>query len=139
MVDAVKVSSLYPAGLDKGYMAIGNIPKADAFVLRNCSVPTTFLAEDVAQQEGDIVVRDIHVASGKIVAITRSDAGYKAETESPSIDVARAMIWPCFADLHCHLDKGQISDRAPGGNGTFVSALEAVASDRVHWNGVETR
>jgi cytosine deaminase len=139
MVHSVKTAALYPSGPDKVFMAIFDIPKADMFVLRNCSVPTTFLAEDVTEHESEIVARDIHVASGTIVAITRSDADHKAETGGPSIDVARAMVWPCFADLHCHLDKGQISDRASGGNGTFVSALEAVASDRIHWNGVETR
>lgn len=43
------------------------------------------------------------------------------------------MLWPCFVDVHCHLDKGQISDRAPVQNGTFASALDAVASDKTHW------
>src|SRR5882762_4401143 len=111
-------------------MAIRDVPQSGAFVLRNCSVPTAFLAEDVTEQEGAIVTRDIHVASGKFVAVTRSEAPHRLETESPCIDVARAMIWPCFADIHCHLDKGQIHDRAPGGNGTFQSALDAVASDK---------
>ncbi len=49
------------------------------------------------------------------------------------------MLWPRFADIHCHLDKGQIHGRVPGGEGTFLSALDAVASDRIHWNGTETR
>ncbi|MDB6083847.1 MAG: cytosine deaminase [Gammaproteobacteria bacterium] len=119
-------------------MAICDVPQSGAFVLRNCSVPTAFLAEDMTEQEGDLVTCDIHVASGKFVAVTRSEA-HRLATESPCIDVARAMIWPCFADIHCHLDKGQIHDRAPSGDGTFLSALDAVASDRANWNGAETR
>jgi cytosine/creatinine deaminase len=120
-------------------MAKYDVPQSGAFVLRNCSVPAAFLDEDIAEQEGDLVTRDIHVVSGKFVAVTRSEAPHRLETENPCIDVARAMIWPCFADIHCHLDKGQIHDRAPSGNGTFLSALDAVASDRANWNSVETR
>lgn len=121
-------------------MAISDLPHTGApYVLRNCSIPTAFLAEQIGKPEGDLVTRDVHVASGKIVAVTRSNVGCGVENESSSIDVAHGMIWPCFADLHCHLDKSQISDRATGGNGTFLSALDVVASDKAHWNGVETR
>jgi len=120
-------------------MAIDDIPQSDAFVLRNCSVPTAFLAEEVTGQDGDLVTRDIHVLSGKFVAVTRPEAAQRLETEPPYVDVGRAMIWPCFADVHCHLDKGQIHDRAPSGNGTFLSSLDAVAADKANWNGVETR
>src|SRR5438552_2743979 len=107
-------------------MAIFDLPHSGAFVLRNCSVPTAFLAEDTSEQEGDLVTRDVHIASGSFAAVTRIEAEHKLETEGPCIDVARAIIWPCFADIHCHLDKGQIHDRAPNGNGTFLSALDAV-------------
>jgi cytosine deaminase len=134
----LKVDETRLAGLDEVCMAICDVPQSGAFVLRNCSVPTAFLAEDMTGQEGDLVTCDIHVASGKFVAVTRSEA-HRLATQSPGIDVARAMIWPCFADIHCHLDKGQIQDRAPSGDGTFLSALDAVASDRANWNGVEMR
>jgi cytosine deaminase len=127
------------AGLGKICLAICDVPESGAFVLRNCSVPTAFLAEDVTEQEGDLVTRDIHVASGKFVAVTRSEGKHRPATQSPCIDVTRGMIWPCFADIHCHLDKGQIHDRTPSGDGTFLSALDAVASDRANWNSVETR
>lgn len=120
-------------------MAIPNIPQDGAFMLRNCSVPAIFLDEDSVEDEGEVVARDVQVASGKIVAVTRTDAGPVVAPGRHGIDAARAMIWPCFADVHCHLDKGQISHRASRGNGTFVSALEAVAADKAHWNGVETR
>ena len=120
-------------------MAIYELPKADAFVLRNCSVPTIFLAPAVSDQENDVVMRDVHVAAGKIVAVTPVNAGSGIAAECARIDVERAMIWPCLADLHCHLDKGQIVDRAPPCDGTFTSALDAVAADKVHWTGVDTR
>jgi cytosine deaminase len=120
-------------------MVIGDIPQSGRFVLRNCSVPTIFLAGDTVGQVGELVTRDIHVAAGKFVAVTPSEAQCGLATQDPSHDVARAMIWPCFADVHCHLDKGQIVDRAPGGSGGLSSALDAVAADKAHWNRAETR
>lgn len=131
-------------------MAIRELPQSDAFVLRNCSVPTIFLAPAVADQGTDadqgadpdraeVMMRDVHVAAGKIVAVTRADARPDIRTECAGIDVERAMLWPCFADLHCHLDKGQIADRAPACDGSFMSALDAVAADKAHWTGVDTR
>lgn len=46
-------------------MAISEIPDAGAFVLRNCSVPTLFLAEGGDEREGDLAARDVHVAAGE--------------------------------------------------------------------------
>lgn len=116
-----------------------DVPRGGAFVFRNCSVPGSFLAEGASNQDGDIVIRDIRVASGKIIAVTPPGTQCHVEAEGPGVDVARAMIWPCFADLHCHLDKGQICDRAPRGNGTLASALEAVASDKACWGRFDTQ
>lgn len=110
-----------------------DLPDTGAFALRNCSVPAVFLGREIAGETGDVVVRDIHVADGIIVAVTPPNARQAQETAGAGIDVARAMIWPCFADLHCHLDKGQISDRATGADGSFEAALDAVAIDRGRW------
>lgn len=117
-------------------MAIPDIPHRAAYVLRNGSLPAAFLFADLAQQANEIVTCDIHIAGGTIGAVTPPGA---IATDGPEVDLARAMLWPCFTDLHCHLDKGQISDRAPRGDGSFVSALEAVGADRPRWNGAETR
>jgi cytosine deaminase len=119
-------------------MAIGDFPQSGTFVLRNCSVPSIFLAEDMTGQD-DVVTRDIHIASGKFVSVTRSEAQRRLATRYPCLDVGRAMIWPCFADVHCHLDKGQIHDRTSSGNGSLLSALDAVAADKANWNRAETR
>jgi cytosine deaminase len=120
-------------------MAISDIPATDAFVLRRCSVPAIFLAEPPAGETDAIILCDIHIALGRIAAVTRSEDGHAITSNCPDVDMARAMLWPCFADLHCHLDKGQISDRAPRGDGSFASALDAVAADRTHWSGADTQ
>lgn len=120
-------------------MAIGDIPQTGAFILRNCSVPAVFLSDQTNKQDDDIVVCDIHVGAGKIIAITPPDPHSEIASGNASVDAARSMVWPCFADIHCHLDKGQTSDRARGGDGSFESALEAVACDRPHWGAAEIR
>lgn len=118
-------------------MVTGKIPPGGTFVLRNCSVPAIFLANEPAVPEHEIALRDVHVAAGRIVGVTRPEARVGGDTTD--VEVARAMIWPRFADLHCHLDKGQISDRAPRGDGSFGSALDAVAADKRGWSGADTR
>lgn len=118
-------------------MAITDIPATEAYVLRNCSVPAVFLAGAMADNGRDIVGCDIHIAAGLITDV--APAGQATTASDPAVDVAGAMVWPCFADVHCHLDKGQIRDRAMAGDGTFTSALDAVASDRANWTRADTR
>ncbi len=119
-------------------MTIRDQLESGAFVLRNCSVPAIFLADTTVQQVCEIACCDIGVAAGKIVAVLPPNTGWGMTADCAGIDVARAMIWPCFTDVHCHLDKGQTVDRAPPNDGTFVSALDAVASDRQHWTSADT-
>jgi len=49
---------------------------------------------------------------------------------STSIDMAGAMVLPCFTDMHTHLDKGHIWPRSPNPDGTFMGALTTVGADR---------
>jgi cytosine deaminase len=92
------------------------------FRLRNCTVPAAFLGESGAESR----LLDFVVDDGLIAAITPS-AG---EGEEQAIDLDRGMVWPCFADLHTHLDKGYIWPRAHDTDGTFFNNLAAVARDR---------
>ncbi len=117
-------------------MAITEIPAAETYVLRNCSVPSLFLAGEAANHGRDIVRCDVRVAAGTITEVVPSQQA--VATPVPTIDVLGAMMWPCFADIHCHLDKGQISDRVTS-DGTFASALDAVASDRGNWTRADMR
>ncbi len=41
----------------------------------------------------------------------------------PSIDLRRGIVFPCFVDMHAHLDKGHIWERSPNPDGTFDRAL----------------
>ena len=62
---------------------------------------------------------DVWVRDGLITGVTAAGSG---TSEAPRIELQGAMLWPCFADLHTHIDKGHIWRRAPGGDGSPLSA-----------------
>ena len=94
--------------------------------LKNVTVPGCFVG-----QSNDLVTTDITVWGGKI-----------DERGGTDVEMDRAMVLPCFVDMHTHLDKGHIWPRASNPDGTFMGALNTVAIDRTeNWsaNDVKTR
>ena len=87
--------------------------------LANATVPGCLIGI-----KSDLAVIDISLKDGQI-------------TDEPGtpIDMARAMVLPCFADMHTHIDKSHIWPRAPNPDGTFMGALTTVAADRsANWS-----
>jgi len=86
--------------------------------------------------ESNLCAVDMEIAAGTIAEII--PAGTKPISSSgniPVIDLQGGLIWPCFVDMHTHLDKGQIWERSPNPDGTFASAIEAVGADaQKNWN-----
>ena len=82
--------------------------------LANATVPGCLIGAD-----SDLVTTDISLKDGQI-------------TDAPGtpVEMARAMLLPCFTDMHTHLDKGHIWPRASNPDGTFMGALTTVAADR---------
>ncbi|MDJ1015031.1 MAG: cytosine deaminase [Paracoccaceae bacterium] len=77
----------------------------------------------------DLVVTDLSLADGRIAA-----------SGGEEIDMARAMVFPCFVDMHTHLDKGHIWPRAANPDGTFLGALTTVGADReANWSAEDVR
>jgi cytosine deaminase len=114
------------------------LPDAPRFALVNATLPEVTVDGYVGQaaREG-LVAADIVIADGRIEAI--GPAG-SAPAGIPATDLAGGMAWPCFADMHTHLDKGHIWDRQPNPTGDFVGALDAVRSDReAHWSAADVR
>ena len=91
------------------------IPASGSYWLRQARLP------------GGPALVDLHIADGMVAAV--APAGAAAD----GVDLAGGQVWPCFADVHTHLDKGQIWMRAPNPDGTFAGALAAVAADRPRW------
>ncbi|MGR3436119.1 MAG: cytosine deaminase [Shimia sp.] len=56
------------------------------------------------------------------------------------VDLAGAMVFPCFTDMHVHLDKGHIWPRSPNPDGSFEGALMAVRRDAAaNWSAEDVR
>ncbi len=104
-------------------MDFATLPKGP-LRLENVTVPACLLGRN-----GDLIRTDIRIADGKIAA-----------TGGTPIDLKRAMLFPAFVDMHTHLDKGHIWDRAPNPDGTFLGAITTVAADRTaNWTAEDVR
>jgi cytosine deaminase len=89
-----------------------------------------------AAEGADHVRADIALADGRIAAIVPVDAGAPAE----GTDLDEGLVFPAFADVHTHLDKGHIWRRAPNPDGSFAGALDACEADRTaHWTADDVR
>ncbi|MBA5800116.1 MULTISPECIES: cytosine deaminase [Rhizobium] len=112
-------------------------PNAARFVLSNATVPAiTVEPIDVPVTEGLATV-DIVISDGMIAAIRPAGA---APADYARIDLKDGMVWPCFADIHTHLDKGHIWPRQANPDGSFMGALDAVRADReANWSAADVK
>ena len=83
------------------------------FTLADVTVPACLIGA-----EGDLARTDLHVADGRLT-----------DVPGPKVEMGGAMVFPCFTDMHTHLDKGHIWPRAANPDGTFDGALGAVRAD----------
>jgi cytosine deaminase len=118
--------------MGKGF---AKIPRAARYVLANATVPAVLLDEMPGKMDGDgLVSVDITVSGG---TIERIDAAGR-RTTAPKLDLDGSMVWPCFVDMHTHLDKGHIWPRSANPDGTFDAALDAVGEDRrTYWTATD--
>lgn len=92
--------------------------------LANATVPACLMG-----QEGDLLRTDLNLDGGRIV-----------DAPGQRVDLKGAMVFPCFVDMHTHLDKGHIWPRKPNPDGTFMGALTSVGADRMaHWSAEDVR
>ena len=107
------------------------VPRETRFVLANATLPAVLVDGFAAIPDDDgLIGADITVRDG---AIERIDPPGR-RTRLARLDLDGGMVWPCFVDMHTHIDKGHIWPRRPNPDGTFAGALEAVRIDReMHW------
>lgn len=115
-------------------------PEGDRVHVANVNVPHSMLAKEftVKPAESEVTLVDLMIDDGKIAAILPPGA----KSEFPVFDADGGQAWPPFADLHTHLDKGQIWPRASNKEGTLEIARASVRADTAaHWKAqdVETR
>ena len=118
-----------------------SIPDVTHYWLINGRVPLCFLAEDLGlapisalqafPHQEELVAVDLEVRGGAIARITPT--GQTDLNEQPVINLKQGLIWPCFVDMHTHLDKGHIWPRCPNPDGTFMGALKTVRQDHHNW------
>ena len=118
------------------------IPPDGPYWLTNVRLPLSLLDETVTYREAiaalaappfaeELVAADVAIDQGRIQAIAPVGT---ASPDHPPVDGHQGLVWPCFVDMHTHLDKGHSWNRNPNPTGTFRGALEAVFKDAAqHW------
>jgi cytosine deaminase len=122
------------------FVALPNVPH---FWLVNGRIPRSLLTASTPHRSpiaalaappnsDPLVAVDVEICSGQIAAIAPPQS---APDTAPQVDLRQGLIWPCFVDVHTHLDKGHIWHRQPNPDGTFNGALNAVIADAdAHWS-----
>lgn len=104
-----------------------------AVTLANARVPLCLLRDGApsgVRVAADGTARvDIRMSDGVVTSVTAPGEG-----GGPVCDIGRRHVWPMLIDMHAHLDKGHIVDRAPDSGGTHPGARDATSADRrAHW------
>jgi cytosine/creatinine deaminase len=119
--------------------AFFHVPNSDHYWLRNGRVPLTLLnnstfngslVTDRLPQATDHeawVSVNVEVKDGKIAAL--KPISHDIPADVPTVDIRCGLIWPCFVDVHTHLDKGHIWPRSPNPDGTSAGAIATVHHD----------
>lgn len=122
------------------------LPSTSNYLLKNARVPVSLLemksiapsASTVATtgSENNFCLVDLEIVAGTIAQIIPTGTQPLSQLRDiPIVDLQGGLIFPCFVDMHTHLDKGHIWERSPNPDGTFASALETVRADaEKHWN-----
>ncbi|NNU48640.1 cytosine deaminase [Rhizobium sp. WYCCWR 11279] len=112
-------------------------PNAARFVLSNATVPAVTVEPIGLPVTEGLATVDIVISDGTIAAIRPAGA---APADYARIDLKDGMVWPCFADIHTHLDKGHIWPRQANPDGSFMGALDAVRADReANWSAADVK
>ncbi|MBY3182013.1 MULTISPECIES: cytosine deaminase [Rhizobium] len=112
-------------------------PNAGRFVLSNATLPAVAVVGFDAPAVEGLVKADIVITDGMIAAIRPAGA---APADYARTDLKDGMVWPCFADIHTHLDKGHIWPRQANPDGSFMGALDAVRADReANWSAADVK
>jgi cytosine deaminase len=92
---------------------------------------------DLAVSDDGFARVDLEIDGGRIAGATAHAGGAVVPGD---IDMREGQVWPCFVDLHAHLDKGHIWPRCANPTGSRAGALAAVSADReACWSRVDVR
>lgn len=121
-------------------MPFAPIPDDGTFWLRAATVSRSLLSESLPGGRPDregLVRADVRIAQGRIATIVTPGAG---SVDAPEVDLDGGQVWPCFVDVHTHLDKGHVWPRRPNPDGTLEAARRAAIEDReTAWSAEDLR
>lgn len=116
---------------------------ANQYWINNAHVPIYVLSLDdksieFKQTRESLSLVDIEITDGIITSIIPAvSIQYGLRTTAltaPSTDLRGGQVWPCFVDMHTHLDKGHICERSPNPDGRFASAIETAQKySQTYW------
>jgi cytosine deaminase len=114
------------------------LPPSASYVLRHARLHHSLAGGPVGDTDPDgFALVDIAITGGRISAITPA---VREPRPQGAVELGGRIVFPCFVDCHTHLDKGHIWPRRPNPDGTFASALAAVAEDRAaRWRAEDVR
>ena len=109
-------------------------PTPSQYWLKNARVPQSLInpgevPAKASKTREDLVGVDVEIKEGAIAQIIASSLQEKERETRQVFDLQSGQLWPCFVDMHTHLDKGHIWERSPNPDGTFHSAIETVLLD----------
>jgi cytosine/creatinine deaminase len=96
------------------------------YVLANARVPSDLAVGGPAAAAG-MIACDLRIRDGQVAFGARGAFNGDA---LQTVDLRDGLVLPRFVDIHTHLDKGHIWQRAPNPDGTFLGARLSVAADR---------
>ena len=106
------------------------IPETPNLLLRDAGLMACFTGP------GGNDRRDLRIVDG---SITEIGIGLTPAPGEAAVNLDGSLVFPCFADLHTHIDKGHIWARAANRDGTHQSASMAVRADReANWTAQDT-
>ncbi|BCU13596.1 cytosine deaminase [Microcystis aeruginosa] len=109
------------------------IPSSERYWLKNAHIPVSLLENEgfSPQTAEGLTLVNLEINDGNINRITST---IPPEDNIPVIDLKKKIVFPCFIDMHTHLDKGHSWQRCPNHDGTFDGALKMALEDsRREW------
>ena len=135
---------------DERVIALRRVRAPRCVVTFGDAVPTVTRGADVEDEDTDdtddddassLVLCDVEidVKRGRIRRVqrhapTRGRRGEDATTRTIDVDARGAVTWPCFADIHTHIDKAHTCERSANIDGSLQGADDACTRDAVYWS-----
>ena len=103
-------------------------PETEHYWLTNIHIPTCLIDNYNChnQTREGLCLVDLEINQGIITQITTASEENK---DIPLFNLGKSLVFPCFVDVHTHLDKGHIWQRAPNLEGNFANAITTVKED----------